>query len=74
MIQAKAIQQNIPDNGMYELFEEQVVKDVKGNDVTIPKSIGTFSLQQLNADKQRYLDMITSIEEKITAINNLKNS
>ena len=72
MIQAKAIQQNIPDNGMYELFEEQVVKDVKGNDVTIPKSIGTFSLAQLEQERENYQARIADIDKKIKAIKNLK--
>lgn len=72
MIQAKAIQQNIPDNGMYELFEEQVVKDVKGNDVTIPKSIGKFSLAQLEQEKKSYQARIEDIDKKIEAIKSLK--
>lgn len=72
MIQAKEIQQNIPDNGRYELFEEQVVIDVKGNDVTIPKSIGIFSLAQLEQEKENYQARIADIDKKIKAIKSLK--
>jgi len=69
MITAKEIEQT--NNGYYELFVEEIVKDINGNDVTIPRSIGQYSLPQLEQEKQNYLNVITSIEEKITAISEL---
>ena len=69
---AKQINQEVVDNGYYELFTTETVKDIDGNDVTIPRSIGQYSLVQLEQEKQNYLNAIDSVDEKIEAINNLK--
>ena len=71
MIIAKAINQEVVDNGYYELFTQETVKDIEGNDVIIPRSIGQYSLSQLEQEKKNYQDAILSVEEKISAINNL---
>jgi len=69
---AKQINQEVVDNDYFELFTIETVKDIDGNDVTIPRSIGQYSLAQLEQEKQSYLTAIASIEEKETAINNLQ--
>lgn len=68
---AKQINQEVVDNGYYELFTTETVKDINGNEVVIPRSIGQYSLAQLEQEKAQYLSQITNIEEKINAINNL---
>lgn len=72
MIIAKQINQEVVDNGYYELFTRETVKDVEDNEVIIPRSIGQYSLAQLEQEKENYLNAIKSVDEKITAINNLK--
>ena len=69
---AKQINQEVVDNGYYELFTTETVKDIDGNEVVIPRSIGQYSLAQLEQEKENYLNAIKSVDEKITAINNLK--
>lgn len=59
---------DIASTTRYELFTPETVKDVNDEDVTIPKSIGFYSLSELNAEKARLETMLASIEEKITAI------
>lgn len=72
MIIAKQINQEVINNGYYELFTEETVKDIEGNDVTIPRSIGQYSIAQLEQEKANYLSAIEGVDEKINAINNLK--
>lgn len=69
---AKQINQEVIDNGYYELFTTETIKDINGNDVTIPRSIGTYSITQLEQEKQNYLSAVSGVEEKISAINLLK--
>ena len=71
MIIAKQINQEVVDNGYYELFTQETVKDIEGNDVIIPRSIGQYSISQLENEKKNYQDAILSVDEKIAAINNL---
>lgn len=66
---AKQIEQE--NNSYFELFTEETVKDINDVDVVIPRSIGHYSLAQLEAEKQNYLNAITSVEEKISAIESL---
>lgn len=72
MIIAKQINQEVVDNGQYELFTTETVQDVDENEVTIPRSIGTYSLYQLEQEKANCLLAIAGIDEKISAINNLE--
>ena len=58
-------------NDIYELFKIVEVEDVEGNKVNIKKSIGTYTIDRLNRDKERFNSQIDEIEEKITAINNI---
>lgn len=69
---AKQINQEVVDNGYYELFIQETVKDINDNEVVIPRSIGQYSLAQLEQEKASYQNAIISIDEKIEAINNLK--
>lgn len=69
---AKQINQEVVDNGYYELFTQETVKDIDGNDVVIPRSIGQYSLAQLEQEKANYLTAIEGVDEKIAAINSLK--
>lgn len=72
MIIAKQINQEVVDNGYYELFTQETVKDIEDNDVIIPRSIGQYSLAQLEQEKENYLNAIESVDEKIAAINSIK--
>jgi hypothetical protein len=73
---AKPINQEVVDNGYYELFTTEILKDIDGNEVEIPRSIGQYSLAQLEQEKSNAITnhetYIESLNEKITAINNLK--
>jgi len=71
MIIAKQVQNEQINNEYYELFVPQEVKDLEGNTVTIAQSIGQYSLAQLEMEKQSLLSAISSIEDKISAINEL---
>ena len=71
MIIAKRINQEVVDNGYYELFTEETVKDINDVEVTIPRSIGQYSLAQLEQEKANYLTEIAIIDEKISAIESL---
>ncbi len=72
MIIAKQVNQEVVDNGYYELYKPVEMTGVDGEKVDVLQSIGSYSLAQLESEKQNYLDAITEVEEKITAINNLK--
>jgi len=72
MIIAKQINQEVVDNGQYELFTTETVQDVDGNEVVIPRSIGQYSLAQLEQEKANYLLAIASVDEKISAIESLQ--
>jgi len=71
MIIAKRINQEVVDNGYYELFTEETVKDINDVEVTIPRSIGQYSLAQLQSEKVSLQNQIASIDEKISAIESL---
>lgn len=61
-------QESVVSSEYYELFIVETVKDVDGNDVEIPRSIGQYSLAQLESEKTNYLNAIAKVEEKIAAI------
>jgi len=58
---------------IFELFEAKTVKDMNDNDVTIPQSIGIYSLEDLNREKDLLTAKIAEIDIKISAINDLLN-
>ena len=72
MIIAKQTNQSQPSNEYFELFQPAKGVDLEGNEIDVLQSIGSYSIAQLEQEKTSYQQMITSIEEKITAINNLK--
>ena len=53
----------------YELFEEKVMQDVEGNDVTVLASIGIFNKQDLLAQRQSFEQQIAGIDEKLALMN-----
>lgn len=55
----------------YEFFATEVVKDVNDKNVTIPKSIGWFTVEQLEREKADLEKRIADIDEKLTAISEL---
>jgi|GEM_PF-3574224 len=68
----KPINQNIEiDNDRFELFIVETVKDIDGNEVQIPKSLGVFSKQDLQNQKASYEREIEEIDKKLNAINAL---
>lgn len=58
-------------NDSYELFEIIPMEDENGVTVNVKKSLGYFTLAQLEQQKASYQTYIDSIQEKIDAINNL---
>ena len=53
----------------YELFEEKVMQDVEGNDVTVLSSIGIYNKQDLLSQKAGFMQAISSIDEKLALMN-----
>ena len=47
--------------------------DINANEVQILESIGSYSLQDLNEQKNNLLMQIDGINEKINSINNIIN-
>jgi len=68
---AKPVETVQENNGQYELFNTVTMKGVDGEDVQVLQSIGHYSLAQLEAEKQNYLNAVASVEEKISAIESL---
>jgi len=68
--EAASMQPTQPEK-KYELFNSETVKDVNGKDVTIPKSIGWYSVTRLENEKLRLQEQIAEIENKLSAINAL---
>lgn len=66
---ARVIETPMPTR--FELFATEVVKDINDLDVTIPKPIGWYTLEQLENEKAMLLERISDIDSKITAINNM---
>ncbi len=58
----------------YELFDSVITKDINGNDVTIPKSLGVFTTAQLESIKTRSQDALDEAQTKLDAINEIINS
>ena len=73
MIIAKAINQEVVENGYYELFQPATMTGVDGEDVQVLQSIGTYSKEQLLQEISQYESMIASVQDKIDAINELEN-
>jgi hypothetical protein len=69
MLQAKQIENQNTDH--YELFEIKTIKDINDNDVQVSQSIGTYSVEDLERQKESLQEEITEIDEKITAIESL---
>lgn len=65
-------QESVVSSEFYELFVTETVKDIDGNDVEIPRSIGQYSLAQLNQEKTNYETAIVKVEEKISVIEALQ--
>jgi hypothetical protein len=71
MIIAKQTNQEQPNNKYYELFQPIEMIGLDGKNTKVLQSIGSYSIEQLEAEKQNLLSAIASIDEKIEAINNL---
>lgn len=69
---AKKQNQEVVENGYYELFIQETVKDINDKEVIIPRSIGNFSIGQLNAEKSNLQNQIAEIDNKISAIEALQ--
>jgi hypothetical protein len=42
-----------------------------GEEIDVMQSIGSYSIEQLNQEKQNYLNAIAGVEEKLEAINTI---
>lgn len=60
------------DDDNYELFKTETMEDVSGNSVSIPVSIGTYSLANLNSLKEEMNKQVEEVDNKINAINLLQ--
>lgn len=56
----------------YELFDNIITKDINGVDVTIPKSVGIYSIVQLQGIIDKADSDKVKAQNKIDAINALK--
>lgn len=63
-----AKEQQVNTNGRYELFKEDQALGVDGSTVTILRSIGSFSIDELNRQKAQLETEIADINSKIAAI------
>lgn len=74
MYVAKPQEQHIENNWYYELFNTvEIVDDMTGEVIgTKNQSIGSYSINQLEQEKQSYLNSIEEIDNKITAIQAIK--
>ena len=58
----------------FELFTTEVMKDVNDKNVTIPRSLGFFTLENLTNDKKELQKRMDDIQEKIDTIQALIDS
>lgn len=69
--------QEVVDSGYYELFNKETVKDINGNDVVIPRSVGSFNLSQLEQERANAIssheNYIADLDSKINAIKLAQN-
>lgn len=56
----------------FELYEPVIMTDIEGNKVQVLQSIGTFSLNDLQNQKQQLEAIILDINTKITAIQSIQ--
>lgn len=73
MIIAKKQNQEVVNNGYYELFTPTTMTGVNGEEVQVLQSIGTYSKEQLLQEISNYETMIANTQDKIDAINELEN-
>jgi hypothetical protein len=67
-------EESVVSSNYYELFTIEKIKDMNGDEVEIPRSIGQYSITNLEMEKENLLKMIVDIDEKITAIETLINN
>lgn len=64
---------NIPESPeRYDFYTTETIKDVLGNDVQIPKLIGSYSSDELQKQKTSLEESLVDVNVKIELINNLK--
>lgn len=71
MYTAKKIQEQQSTIDRYELFTVRTMVDIDNNEVQVLESIGFYSLQELNEQKNNLLMQIESINYKINSINHI---
>jgi len=57
------------DNKEYKLYEPSVEKDMLDKEVTIKKLVGSYSLDDLQHQKQQYEAQIAHMEAQIVIVN-----
>ena len=62
----------LEDTNSYELFITETATDVDGNEVSIPRSIGSYNLEELNKLKEEFQSNIDEVNNKINSINLLQ--
>lgn len=58
----------------YDLFTAEVVKDINDVEVTIPKTVGTYLLEDLIGSRDLLLAQLADIEDKIKDIEDFKKT
>ena len=58
----------------YELFTTETVKDINDIDVQIPRSIGRYSLADLQREKEMLENQLDQVNSKIEAITAAEDS
>ena len=61
-------------NGYYELFTTGKATWIDWTEVDVLQSIGRFSIEDLNREKEQYEKNIAEVQLRIDAINNVLNS
>lgn len=60
--------EDVVSSEYYEIFTVEKVKDIDGNDVDIPRSLGQYSLVELENQKNSFLAEVAKLDEKIDII------
>ena len=59
------------DTSSYELFTTESAVDTDDKAITIKKSLGRHTVEQLNARKKSLQDQIDDVDEKLAAIESI---
>ena len=66
----KIIREDLGENDVeeYQFFDEEVMQDTDGNNVTILKPVGIYNVGALTSEKQEHQSVIDLIQTKLDLI------